>query len=269
MTTAWRVSFQHSLVFERFVVAWQFWHNDPRVCPGWQAKDIVSWLLQSFWEGDVSDSFGIGTTCNPIEDWILQRWRSRFNNQTYQDTEARAFQKCLKLVTMESLEKGDWNSISFHPSILPRSWREMGALLVVSRPRCWVAKAESSDCQLFFFIVECNAAFVAIWTKWMNSTQKITVFVILLFNEPPYSPFSWHRLGQGWCLACQRFRSFQGFHLFCVSYLVASMKSLRNLIPIQSPMDGMDGMGGMDGAVGHLFAGSLDWKIWAHLEGWF
>ena len=43
---------------------------------------------------------------------------------------------------------------------------------------------------------------------------------------------------------------------------MASTKSLRNLIPIQSPMDGRGMMDGMDGAVGHLFAGSLDWKAW-------
>ena len=154
---------------------------------------------------------------------------------------------------------------SFHPSqVLAGDGSSVGGLT----PEMLGGKGGKFRLPTFFFIVECNAAFVAIWTKWMNSTQEITVFVILLFNEPPYSPFSWHRLGQGWCLACQRFRSFQGFHVFCVSYLVASMKSLRNLIPIQSPMDGMDGMGGMDGAVGHLFAGSLDWKIWAHLEGW-
>lgn len=161
---------------------------------------------------------------------------------------------------MQSLEKGDWNSISFHPSIsgLGGRWE-----------LCWWSHARDVGWQRrevqianFFSSWSVQMAFVAIWTKWMNSTQQITVFVILLSNEPPYSPFSWHRLGQGWCLACQRFRSFQGFHVFCVSYLVASMKSLRNLIPIQSPMDGMDGMGGMDGAVGHLFAGSLDWKIW-------
>ena len=144
--------------------------------PGWQAKDIVSWLLQSFWEGNVSDSFGICTKCNPIEDWTLQRWWSRFNNQSYQDTEAQAFQNCVKLVTMESLEKGYWNSISFHPSILLRSWREMGALLVVSHQTCWVAKAGGSSwsvmrqCQL-----EENG--------WIPLNILI-VFVILLFKEP-------------------------------------------------------------------------------------
>ena len=187
---------------------------------------------------------------------------------------------------MDSVEKGYWNSISFHPSTLLRSWREMGALLVVSHQTCWVAKAGSWTtaltrkhevpwghgviiCQLSS-IVEFTPAFVAIWTKWVNSTQQITMEVfVILFNEPPYSPFSWHRLGQGRCLACQRFITFQGFCAFCASYLVASTKSLRNLIPIQSPMDGRGMMDGMDGAVGHLFAGSLDWKAWHIWKGVF
>lgn len=168
---------------------------------------------------------------------------------------------------MQSLEKGDWNSISFHPSIsgLGGRWE-----------LCWWSHARDVGWQRrevqianFFFIVECTNGICCHLNKMdeFHSTnnsichpplQRAALFTFLLAQ-----------VGARVMLGLSTFQIVSGFS--CVlCFVPCGIHEKPKESDPHSESHGWDGWDGWDGwGSGSLVCRELGLENLAHLEGWF